>query len=261
MFTDARISAALESMVQGIDSPPVPLLEIQRRIGQQQPSPEHSSHYTRVVIAAVAAITLTVITLRSISPAFVQTIEARYRAALQAMGGVAPPPAPKSLLSALSPQSTSFATAQSRVPFKIVSPVGLPKDVMSAKISTTPTGVYSKRTHSWSVGQAEVTFTYQRTGGRWFTLMAERFDPQAELPTKFIFEAKPPTSVGQPVIVKHQHFLWRNGDQVMSAVEDDGLSVPEIEKIETTMHGVPLLLGGAHTPRSGSVLKLYRLIR
>jgi len=259
MFTDERISTALEAMIRGINPPPVPLSEIQRKIPRAQAAPRNASLYARVALGTAAAIAITVIALPSISPAFVQTIGDRYRAALQALGGIAPPPAPKTLVSALSSQDATLATAQSRVHFTIVPPAGLPKDAASAKIWTTPTGVYSKASHTWRMGSPAVTFFYQRAKGRSFPLIADRFDPQVGMPGKYMFEARDPRPDGRPVLVKHERFVWRNGNQVMEAIEGDGINASEIETIRAAMHGIALPRRELHAPDSGTNSKLYRI--
>jgi hypothetical protein len=259
MFSDARIRASLDTMVRGIEAPPVILHQIQRKILQQPAIPRYMPHYLRLAISAAVIIAMLVITLPSISPALVQTIEARYRAALQALGGIAPPPAPKSLFSTLSSQSrnATLASAQSRVRFAIVPPAGLPNDVVSVKIQTTPTGVYSKITHSWSVGPPSVSFSYHRADGRSFDLMAEQFNPRDGLQPKYMFEADGPASNGRPVLVKHEHFAWRNGNQVMMATQSDGISAREIEAIQEAMRGVALPRRELHAPDTGTTMKLY----
>lgn len=261
MFADARIRAALHAMIRGIDAPPVPLPHIQRKLSQPQPSLRYTSRYLRLTIATVAVMAVLVVALPSISPALVQSIEARYRAALQAMGGIAPPPAPESLVSALSPQNATLATAQSRVRFTIVPPAGLPNDIASEKIQTTPTGVYSKITRSWRVGSPVVSFFYRRAGGRSFMLIADRFDPQSQLPSKYMFEAKDPAPDGRPVLVKHEMFAWRNGNQIMTVVEGRGISGSEIKAIRAAMHGVVLAQRGLHVPASGTSLKFLRITK
>jgi len=87
MFTDAGIRAALETLVHGIDAPPVPLAAIQRKISQPQPVVRYAPRLARLRFAAAAVIAVLVVTLPSISPAFVQSIEARYRAAPRAAIG------------------------------------------------------------------------------------------------------------------------------------------------------------------------------
>ncbi|MEO6835635.1 MAG: hypothetical protein ABI231_06990, partial [Candidatus Tumulicola sp.] len=185
--------------------------------------------------------------------------EERYRTALQALGGIAAPAAPASLKSSLKSQTVTLATAQSRVRFTIVPPAGLPKDVVSEKIVTTPTGVFSKATHAWRVGSPALTFTYRRAGGNTFVLLADRYDPQDGLPPKYMFEALDPAPDGRPVLVKHEHFAWRNGSQVMSVNAGEGLSAAEIGSIRLAMHGVALLRRELHAPSSGTSGKLYRL--
>jgi len=259
MFTDARISTALEAMIRGIDAPPVPLSEIQRKISQPQPVPRNTSRYASIALGTAAAITVTVVALPSISPAFVQTIEARYRAALQALGGIAPLPAPASLVAGLSSQSATLATAQSRVRFTIAPPAGLPDDIVSAKIWTTPTGVYSKTTRSWRVGSPAVTFFYQRAKGRSFQVLADRFDPQGEMVGKYMFEARDPGPDGRPVLIKHERFAWSNGDQIMTAIENEDVSATEIDAIRIAMHGVALPRRELHAPDPGTSHRLYRI--
>lgn len=261
MFTDAQISAALETMIHGIDPPPVPLPDIRRKMSQSQPVLRYASRSVRLAIATAAVIAIIVVTFPSNSAALVQNVEARYRAALQAMGGIAPPPAPESLVSALSQQSATRAAARSRVPFTVIPPAGLPNDIVSAKIQTVPTGVYSRATHSWRVGRPAVTFIYRRTGGRSFDLIADRFDPQSESPSKYIFEAKEPGPDGRPVLVKHEHFAWRNGSQIMTAVEGGGISASEIAAIRIAMHGVALPRREPRAPESGTSLKLYLITK
>jgi len=261
MFTDARISAALRNMIQGIDAPPVPLSEIQRKVAQLQPAPRYVPRYLRPAIAVTAVIAVVFVVFSSSSVAVIQTIEARYRAALQALGGIAPPPVPKSINSSLSSQRATLSTAQSRVRFTIIPPAGLPSDVVSSSIQTTPTAVYSKATHSWHVGPRAVNFSYRRAGGRWFALVAERFDPQSGFPPKYMFEPKPPAPDGHPVLTKYEHFAWRNGNQMMSATADEGISAPEIAAIRLAMSGIALPRRELHGPDKGTSYKFIILNR
>jgi len=257
MFTDARISAALETMVHGIDVPPVPLLEIQRKVSREQAAPRYISRYLMLAAGAAAAAVL-VVALPSIAPGFVQTVEERIAGVLQWQP---PPPAPRLLTSAMS-KSATLATAQSRVPFTIVPPAGLPNDIVSAKISTTPSAIYTKTTRSWRAGSPEVTFTYHRADGRSFFLMADRFDPQTGPAPKYIFEDKGQAPDGHAMLVKHQHFAWRNGNQVMTATEGAGLSAPEIEAIRVAMRGVALPRAETRAQLgSGTLVKLHLIPR
>lgn len=261
MFTDERLIAALTAMVRGIDTPPAPLHEIQQKIARSDAAPPRPSRNLRPALAIAAAVAVLVAAFPSTSLGLVQTIEARYRSALQAMGGIAPPSAPKALVSTLTPQIATLASAQSRVGFTITPPAGLPHDVVSARIHTIPTGIYSKITRSWKTGPSEVTFTYRRSGGRSFDLLADRFDPQAGLPSKYLFEALDPAPDGRPVIVKHERFAWRNGNQVMTAIAAESLSASEIQAIRIAMRGVALPRRNPHLPGAGTSLKLYRITR
>lgn len=91
-------------------------------------------------------------------------------------------------------------------------------------------------------------------------LMAEQFDPHA-LPPKYLFEPKDDvmTPNERPILIKHQHFAWRNGNQMMSATEGDGMSVAEIEGIRDAMHGAAVPQRDLHTPSAGGSMKLYRI--
>lgn len=255
MFTDARVRAALDTMVHNIDAPAVPLLEIRRKVLRQQPVTRYTPRYRRLAIAVAAVIAVIFLAFPSNSMAIIQNIETRYRAALRALGGIAPPPVPESLRLGLASQNGTLATAQSRVTFTIVPPAGLPHDVVSSKIQITPTGVYSKTTHSWHVGPREVTFIYRRADGGSFVVIAEPFDLQSGLPSKYMFEAKAPAPDGRPILVKHEHFAWRNGNQMMSATEGDGISAAEIEAIRVAMRGIALPRRALHAPDTGTSYK------
>lgn len=231
MFAEQRIAAALQRMLAGIEVPPVPLDRIRRRILE----PERRQPRWHAYLAAAAAAVLLVLALPKIAPGFTQTIEQQVEAI---MHWKPPPPAPASVESALRSQTGTLAQAQSRVAFTIVPPSGLPKEIVSEKISTMPTGVYSYRTHSWSVGSPVVWFIYERADGRTIMLLAERFDPREGPPSNHIFEDLGERN-GREVLVKHDKFTWRNGDQVMSAVAGEGLSATEIVTIRSAMHGAP----------------------
>ncbi len=257
MFDDARITAGLNAMFSGIDAPPAPMHEIFEKIPHATRNEARHSAFSRAMVAAAAAIVLAFIVIPAISPAFMQTLEARYRDALHALGGIAPPPAPDSLLAKLSSQHTTLAGAQSRVAFSIIPPKGIPRDAKLLNISIAPTGVYSKATHSWRVGPPSVTFSFRRADGRSFDLAAERFDPQAAPIGRYLFEARDPDVNGRPVLIKHERFAWRNGDQTMTAVEGDGINAAEIAAIRSAMRGTVLPRRELHAPDSGTSAKLY----
>jgi hypothetical protein len=257
MFTDAHIGDALVSMVRAIDAPPVPLAAIHRRISRSPVAVRRPMPLLRLALATAAVLVIAFALFPSRSFALIQSMEARYRAALQALGGYAPPAAPKALVAALHVQPTSLTGAQARVHFIIVPPAGLPHDVAATVIATAPTGNYSATTRAWSVGDPSVTFIYRRAGGRTFTLLADRYDASARLTGMYMFEALDPAADGSPRIVRHRQFAWRNGDQIMTAIADSGITAAEIVTIRAAMHGVVLPQRALHAPGSQGSGKLY----
>jgi hypothetical protein len=239
MFTESRIAGAMQAMVLGIEAPPVPLDAIRRRILLARPQ-----HVRRFYAAAAAAAAALVLALPRLAPGFTQTIEQQVEAITH---WTPPPPAPASVESAMRLRAGTLAAAQARVDFTIVPPAGLPRDVVSEKIATIPTGVYSYAMHRWSVGRAAVWFIYKRAGGREFTLLADRFDPREGAPSKRIFEADERKW--------HDKFTWLNGDQVTSAIADETISATEIERIRTAMRGAAVRGFDPHA----SIVKQYRL--
>jgi len=259
MSADARIPTALDAMIRGIVAPPVPLDAIHRRARSARAT-RAAFPFLRVAIAAAALLAIGIVAFPSASSALIQGIEARYRAALQALGGVAGPPVPRTIIASLQSQSTAATLqgARSRVRFTLVPPVGLPRDVVAETIRTAPSGTYSKATRAWTIGPVYVTFTYRRADGRTFDLRAERYDPQAAPTGRYMFEALDPAADGSPRIVRHRRLVWRNGDQTMTAIAQ-GIGVAEIESIRHAMHGIALPQRGAHANGSGSRSTVYVL--
>lgn len=251
MFTDATIAQMFKSMLSGIDVPPAPLSAIANRTAQVNAAPKRRSRLPLTVAAATAAL-LVLVTLPRLAPGLTQTVEQQVRALLR---WTPPPPAPKSVWSAMRPLDETLATAQSHVSFTISPPAGLPRDVVSEKVSTIAAGVYTKATHSWSVGSRVVTFTYRRADGRSFMLTARRFDSREGPPSKYIFNADERDAHGLPV--RHDVFTWRNGDQAMSAIAGEGVSAAEIAAIREAMHGVSIR--GVWAPGSGGNVTQYRI--
>lgn len=261
MSLDSRIEAGVHALLQGIEAPDVPLTQIAAKMSHQRSITAARRNTRRFALAASIAAALLVSLLPLISPALVQSMDARYRAALQALGGIAPPPAPKSVTAKLKPLNATLAGAQSRVSFTIVPPAGLPKGVVSSKMVTTPTGVLSKRRHSWSIGPTEVTFWYRRADGRQFALFAAPYDPHGEQPGTYMFEARGVGAGGRPILVKHRQFAWRNGDQEMRATEGAELSSQEIFAIENAMHGVPVPLRKLYAPNTSPTTTLRVIVK
>jgi hypothetical protein len=257
MFTDASIGAAAESMLASINVPPIAMSEILRRAKASPRGVYAWPAFARPAIAAAAVVALGLVALPSVAPAVVQSVEAQYRAALQALGGIAPPSPPHEFVAKLTPQTVTLAQAQSSVRFTIVQPAGLPSDVVSSSIHTAPMGFYAKASHAWRVGAARVTFAYHRTDGREFVLIAAPYDPK-DPPARYFFEAKDQARDGRPVLVKHELFAWRNGSQVLTAIEGSDISATEIAAIQLAMHGTPVARRALHGSASGPLF--YRAI-
>lgn len=260
MFDDRTLARSADAALSGIAVPPLPLEAILHKMhAVERPRPPHRMALVRLAIAAAAVLGILAGAYPATSVAVIQGIEARYRAALQALGGTAPPPVPDALVKSLRVrhERVTVAQARSRAPFTLVPPSGLPHDVTQSRIELVGTGVYVRTTHTWSKAGNAVTFDYTRSGGRRFQLLADKYDPRNGLPGKYMFEAKDPGPDGRPVLVRHLHFAWRNGDQMMSAIADAGISANEILAIEHAMHGVPLQLRDLHMPQTGSRSKVY----
>lgn len=245
MLDETAIAPALENMLRGIEPPAVPIAEIRHRMAQ----PPRRQRVGLFLPAAAAAIVL-VLALPRIAPGVTQTIEQRVEAIVH---WTPPPPPPASVESAMRSKTGTLAQAQARVAFTIVPPAGLPKGVVSERVVTIPTGVYSYATHRWSIGKPAIFFVYRRANGKSFALLADRFDPREGPPSKYIFDADERDAHGMPV--RHENFAWRNGDQVMSAAAGEGLSAAEITAIRDAMHGSAVTGADRHA----SIVKQYRL--
>ncbi|HET9095983.1 MAG TPA: hypothetical protein VFN37_04935 [Candidatus Baltobacteraceae bacterium] len=226
----------------------MPLSAIRERMPQAPRSLNQPGRTGRFAVGAAVAAAAALSIIPLISPAVMQGLETRYRAALQALGGIAPPPAPRTLISQFKSETVTLAQAQSRVSFTIVPPGGLPKDVVSSKIVVAPTGILNTRTHSWSVGPQEVTFWYRRANGRAFTLVADRYDAHGERPGEYVFEPGGIARNGRPILIKHRHYAWRTGDQQMLATQGTALRAAEIFAIQSAMHGTPVRMRPLHSP-------------
>jgi len=233
MYDDARISNAFTSLLGHTDAPPPPIARIRERLASRQSAPRSRRWELGVAAAAAAAIALA---LPRVAPALTGEIEAEIRQILQ---WKPPPSAPRRVWSAMRPKPMSLAQAQARVDFTIVPPTGLPPDVALESIAATAPGLYSKTTRSWSVGSPVVMFTYRRAGGQSFMLTASRYGARRGPPSKYVFEDMDRKEHGREVILRREVFTWRNGDQSMSVVAEDGITDAEVIAIRTAMHGVP----------------------
>ena len=244
MSAEVLMTTAVEKMMRDIDVPEVPLERLRRRIHRES-ALAHRWKYLAAIAAAIVAVVLP-----KIAPGVTQSIEEQIEAVLR---WTPPPPAPAWVESSLRGEAGSLAAAQSRARFTIAPPQGLPKDVVRQKIVTIPTGVYSYATHHWSVGAPAVWFVYDRQDGREFTLLADRFDSREGPPSSHMF-LDAGTRNGREILIPHEKFTWRNGDQVMSAVAGEGLTADEIRAIRTAMHGIAVT---GTLPRA-TIVKQYR---
>jgi hypothetical protein len=250
MFDDRRIQTSAATMLAQVSVPPLPSQAIQRRIAQARTPAASRPRFYPAAIAAAAVIALLV---PAVVPGLAQTLGGGIQALLH---WVPPPPAPKQVLQAMQPQPVTLEEAQARVAFTIVPPAGLPPDVTVETIVTAVPGVFSRSNASWSVGAALVGFNYRRSNGRAFTLMASAYDPREAPPTKYVFEDMDTTRNGHESMVRREHYTWRNGAQVISAIAGEGISAREIVAIRDAMHGVPVR--EVWPPRNGEYDKMYR---
>ncbi|MGA8324683.1 MAG: hypothetical protein WB757_01275 [Candidatus Cybelea sp.] len=236
MFTEARITAGLDAMLRQINAPPPPVRQIRERAARKRFVSRQRGRIFWPATAAAAALIL-VLAAPAVAPGFVQSVEAQIEAILH---WKPPPPAPKTVWSAMRPVTVTLAEAQARVPFRIVPPTGLPHDVRAQKIYAGSPGVFSEATHSWSLGTPYVNFVYRRADGRSFSLMATRYAARGEPPSKYMFEDMDRKAHGREVILRRDRFTWRNGDQVMTAIADEGIDATEIVAIRSAMRGTEI---------------------
>lgn len=258
MFADTRLSSAMESMMRGIAVPPAPTAAIRVRMAAALPVPRRARvSVLRYAIAAAAVVALFCAVFPKASLALVDRFERivvdSYAAAYKVMGWTPPSPPPKALERSISSERVTLAVAQSKVPFTIVVPSGVPSDATLASIHTLPVLIYDKTTGRWSKGAPAIDFRYRRAGKREFELMAGEDDPRLGPTSKYIYVAND-LPEGKVELIKHERFQWKNGNQLTTAIEDDGISAAEIGAIRAAMHGEPI----AHLPRA-TIEKQYLL--
>ena len=127
MFDDAAISTSIGAALRNIPVPALPFNAIVNKMhAPAPPSAPRRVGYVRGAVAAAAVLGILAGAYPAKSIAVIQSLEARYRAALQALGGTAPPPAPHALVKSLQAQRVTLAQARSGVSFTLVAPAGLP---------------------------------------------------------------------------------------------------------------------------------------
>jgi hypothetical protein len=253
MFADARIKNAVETLVAGVDVPPVQWHAIAARIAQPQPVERRPTRMLQFTLAGAACVAVAFIAFPASSLGLVRIVASSYQDVIKVIGWTPPAGAPKSSIPPAA--RADIAAAQAHLDFTLVPPSGLPADVVATKIWTAPTQIYTKATHIWATGPAFAMFIYRRSGGRSFSILADRFDAETGTPSKYMFESLDLPG-GRAALTRHEKFTWRNGDQMMSIVEGDGIDAAEIEAIRQSMNGVPI---PAFFPsrHDGKVIKRY----
>jgi hypothetical protein len=250
MHTDAQIREGARALLESVSVPAVPLAAIQERILSRRRFVQGKPAYPwRRAIAVVLAL----IALPSIAFAVV-SYEARSRAALQAHGGWAPPAPPAAFVSQLKSKTVTLYQARSAADFTLVVPSGLPAGTFLMRIETGPIGLYDGNAQEWRTEPGPIIFRYRRGEGRCFEISAQRYNERA-LPGRYIFEDRGPDARGNPVLVKHERFAWRNGDQMMDATADDAISKGEILAVVRSMDGTLLSLPWP-SPHTGATFQI-----
>ncbi|HWT07182.1 MAG TPA: hypothetical protein VN224_15560 [Xanthomonadales bacterium] len=222
--------------------PPIDLVAIRRRMDARRLGAPGRRARGRVAMGFAAAIVAGLF-LTASSPAFVQSVREGYVAALHAagIGPRIPKPVPEAIRSVVAPARVSLAKARQQANFTVVPPAGLPRDVVSRTVFTSPLAVWSKERNAWSVDGLQVTFAYARADGRTFDIIASRYSALSLPATRYVYEADDVPAGAKPNRRnRNEQFVWRNGDQTLRAVTSAAIGAQEIDSIRTAMRGVPL---------------------
>jgi hypothetical protein len=237
MFADARIKNAVETLVAGVDVPPVQWHAIAARIAQPQPIERRPSRLLPFALAAAACLAIVFVAFPASSLGLARIVVSGYQNVVKVIGWAPPSGGPE--LTIAPAAQTDVAAAQAHLDFTLLPPSGLPADVVSVKIFVAPTQVFTKATGVWKNGPAFAMYNYRRSSGRSFSVLAAQFDPMTGPPSKYMFESQDLPG-GRTALVRRERFTWRNGDQVMWIVESDGINASEIAAIREAMNGVPI---------------------
>lgn len=249
----------MEVLMRGIDAPPVPMSAIRdRMVAPLGPLARRRIPLARYSLATAAGIALFFAIFPKTSLALFERIVVNSYAAADSMiyhvtGWMPPPPPPKSLEAAQKSERLSLAAAQAKVDFTIVPPAGVPSDAVLTRIDTMPVLVYDKTKHRWSQGSPALVFEYSRSGGRTFSLQAEQDDPRTGPVGAHIWRADDLPG-GKVSLTRFRRFVWKNGNQLMTAIADEGIAPAEVLAIRSAMHGQTIV----HDARE-TIVKQYRL--
>jgi hypothetical protein len=242
MLDDARTKAEVRSTLMNATVPPIDLAAIRRRMSARSKAPRGHRLRWRAAAACAAAIVAGLF-LTARSPALVQTVRDHYVAALHAagIGPSIPKPVPEAIRSIAAPVRVSLEKAKQQANFAVVSPAGLPGDVVSRTIFSSPLAVWSKEKNAWSADGVQVTFAYARANGRTFDLIASRYSALGLPASRYVYDADDVPTGGKPNRTNRgEQFVWRNGNQTLHTVTSAALSAREIDRIRTAMRGIPL---------------------
>lgn len=262
MSDDTHLRSELRSSLRLAPVPEPNLAAIYRK--RDVPLPRGAAPLIRRALAFAALAACIALLSTHQAQAVVESIETKFNAALRAMGIPAGPPVTKALVSKLSAgtHSSSLREAQRQVTFALVEPRGLPQDIRSEKIYVGPTALWNARSRRWNESEKVITFMYTRVNGKRFSLQAGRYDPSATFYAYMWQDAERPN--GDPIVehgkvklIRYNSYHWRNGDQVMNVVADEGLSDAEVAAIRRAMGGTPLPAIKTRLPEPGKRLMIH----
>lgn len=225
----------VSAFVERVDVPEPNVAAIQARMRAQSELRKPATLRRLAPLAAAAAVVAVLLGNPVLTRGMVQTIEMRVA---QILHWTPPPAAPQRVLANAHPQTVTLAQARSLVPFALREPAGLP-EVTSAKIVVETTPIYSRSAKRWESGTPAVIFSYVRPNGSKFELTAWKMDP-GNVPSRYMFEETGTRADGMPILKRHERYVWRNGDQMMTAIAGDGVTASEIAAIRAAMDGTPV---------------------
>ncbi len=253
MGFEQQLHDGFVAMLNDLEVPEPPLAGIRARI--EGPVPSSASLMSRRWLATAASVAVVAtIALPLAAPAVVESLEARVAAILH----WTPPaqPIPTSLRPALQGSNVDFEAARKAVNFALVAPAGLPGFAKPSFIRVASAGIYSAQTHAWTRGSKYVEFGYQRADGGDFVLIAASAESLRAPLSRYMFEDRGADKAGNPILVRRERFVWRNGDQVTAAIVSEHLSAAEIVAIRDAMHGIPIATAWPPTASPNAVKML-----
>lgn len=254
MVSESQLRANFFDMLERLVVPETPSASIRARV-DALPVDRVERYRLKPWVPAAAAAFIVAFSLPVVAPGFTLSIEERIARILQ----WSPPPVPvsPSLRPMLRGRVLDLAAAKRAVDFRIVVPAGLPAGSVSTVIRVASKGIYSAKTHRWVAASKYVEFEYARRDGGTFDLIAAPGSSLAAAPSRYMLEERGTDKKGNPMVVRRERFVWRNGSQVMTAIVGDHLSAAEILAIRDAMHGFPVATVWPPKPSHGAALLLH----